>query len=62
MAEKSAGGTRTSGYTGENTHTHPLRSLRMAPSPLMVLTDSSSEGLAPDALPRLAAEGDGGAR
>ncbi len=29
----------------------------MDPSPLPVLTDSSSEGLAPDALPRLAAEG-----
>ncbi len=29
----------------------------MDPSPLPVLTDSSSEGLAPDAPPRLAAEG-----
>ncbi len=28
----------------------------MEPSPLPVLTDSSSEGLAPDAPPRLAAE------
>ncbi len=34
----------------------------MAPSPLPVLTDSLSEGLAPDAPPRLAAEGDRGAR
>ncbi len=29
----------------------------MKPSPLPDLTDSSSEGLAPDALPRLAAKG-----
>ncbi len=29
----------------------------MDPSPLPVLTDSSSEGLVPDAPPRLAAEG-----
>ncbi len=29
----------------------------MEPRPLPVLTDSLSEGLAPDALPRLAAEG-----
>ncbi len=29
----------------------------MAPSPLPVLTDSSSEGLAPDTPPSLAAEG-----
>ncbi len=35
----------------------PLRSLHMEPSPLPVLTDSSNEGLAPDAPPRLAAEG-----
>ncbi len=35
----------------------PIRSLHMDPSPLPVLIDSSSEGLAPDALPRLAAEG-----
>ncbi len=35
----------------------PIRSLHMDPSPLPVLTDSSSEGLAPDAPPHLAAEG-----
>ncbi len=33
------------------------RSLHMEPSPLPVLKDSSSEGLAPDAPPRPAAEG-----
>ncbi len=33
------------------------RSLHMEPSPLPVLRDSSSEGLAPDAPPRPAAEG-----
>ncbi len=33
------------------------RSLNMEPSPLPVLKDSSSEGLAPDAPPRPAAEG-----
>ncbi len=32
------------------------RSLHMEPSPLPVLTDSSSEGLAPDAPPHPAAE------
>ncbi len=35
----------------------PLRSLHMEPNPLPVLTDSSSEGLAPGAPPCLAAEG-----
>ncbi len=35
----------------------PLGSLHMEPSPLPVLTDSSSEGLAPDVPPRLAANG-----
>ncbi len=35
----------------------PIRSLHMEPTPLPVLMDSSSEGLAPDAPPRLAAEG-----
>ncbi len=34
----------------------------MAPSPLLVLMDSSSEGLVPDAPPRLGAEGDEGAQ
>ncbi len=33
------------------------RSLHMEPSPLPVLTDSSSEGLVPDAPLHLAAEG-----
>ncbi len=33
------------------------RSLHMEPSPLLVLTDSSSEGLAPDASLHPAAEG-----
>ncbi len=35
----------------------PFRSLHMEPGPLLVLTDSLSEGLALDAPPRLAAEG-----
>ncbi len=40
-----------------NTHMGSERSLHMEPSPLPVLRDSSSEGLASDALLRPAAEG-----
>ncbi len=41
----------------EFTHMGSKRSLHMEPSPLPVLTDSLSEGLAPDAPLHLAAEG-----
>ncbi len=41
----------------EFTHMGSKRSLHMEPSPLLVLMDSSSEGLAPDALLHPAAEG-----
>ncbi len=41
----------------DKTFSRSLRSLHMEPSPLLVLTDSLSEGLAPDAPPHLAAEG-----
>ncbi len=41
----------------KNTHMGSERSLHMEPSPLPVLRDSSSEGLAPDAPLHPAAEG-----
>ncbi len=51
-------GEHDSGVIPWNLHIwDPFRSLHMEPSPLLVLTDSSNEGLAPDAPPRLAAEG-----
>ncbi len=47
------------GYNVELTHMGSKLSLLMEPSPLPVLTDSSSEGLAPDAPLHSAAEGTG---
>ncbi len=53
----------TQNYTVEEyTYGIPSGSLHMAPSLLPFLMDSSSEGLAPDVPPCLAADGDGGAR
>ncbi len=55
---KSAGETQSLRYTMEFRHHlwDPLKSLHMEPSPLLILTDSLSEGLASDIPPRLAAK------
>ncbi len=59
---KSAGETRALRlYRGEYTYGIHLGHY-IWPRPLPALMDSSSEGLAPHALPRLTAEGDGGAQ
>ncbi len=56
MAGSLPGNTGSKANRG-NTLMGSERSLHMEPSPLPVLKDSSSEGLAPDAPPRPAAEG-----
>ncbi len=56
MAGSLLGNTGSKANRG-NTHMGSKRSLHMEPSPLPVLKDSSSEGLAPDFPPRPAAEG-----
>ncbi len=56
MAGSLPGNTGSKANRG-NTHMGSERSLHMEPSPLPVLRDSSSEGLAPDTPPRPAAEG-----